>query len=220
MTNEGRSPRSQSPGDEPIVRITKQLIRKQEEKMKKVSLCTLVALALLVSSAAIAQAGGSPQGTQGSSPGMSQPGSAGQQPGYPSSQQPGSTGTMGSQTDQNAPSQKPEKSEKKLKGCVQSEGGQYMLQTKKGNIALTGQDVSAHAGHEVAVKGTWESGGGSNSSAASSGSSGKTFNVASVDMISDSCSGGKKGSSGNMGTSSPSGTSQGNGGTSTQPPPQ
>ena len=57
--------------------------------MKKVSLCTLVALALLVSSAAIAQAGGSPQGTQGSSPGMSQPGSAGQQPGYPSSQQQG-----------------------------------------------------------------------------------------------------------------------------------
>jgi len=189
--------------------------------MKKLSLCTLVALALLVSSAAIAQAGGSPQGTQGSSPGMSQPGSAGQQqPGYPSSQQPGSTGTMGSQTDQNAPSQKPEKSEKKLKGCVQSEGGQYTLQTKKGNIALTGQDVSAHAGHEVAVKGTWESGGGSNSSAASSGSSGKTFNVASVDMISDSCSGGKKGSSGNMGTSSPSGTGQSSGGTSTQPPPQ
>jgi len=216
MTNEGRSLRSQSPGNEPIVRITKQLIRKQEEKMNKISLCTLVALALLVSSAAIAQAGGSPQGTQGSSPGMSQPGSAGQQPGYPS-QQPGSTGTMGSQTDQNAPSQKPEKSEKKLKGCGQSEGGQYVLQTKKGNIALTGQDVSAHAGHEVAVKGTWESGGGSNSSAASSGSSGKTFNVASVDMISDSC-GGKKGSSGNMGTSSPSGTGQSTGGT--QPPPQ
>jgi hypothetical protein len=188
--------------------------------MKKLSLCTLVALALLVSSAAIAQAGGSPQGTQGSSPGMSQPGSAGQQqPGYPSSQQPGSTGTMGSQTDQNAPSQKPEKSEKKLKGCVQSEGGQYVLQTKKGNINLTGQDVSAHTGHEVAVKGTWENGGGSNSSAASSGSSGKTFNVASVDMISDSC-GGKKGSSGSMGTSSPSGTGQSTGGTSTQPPPQ
>jgi hypothetical protein len=186
--------------------------------MKKISLCTFVALALLVSSAAIAQAGGSPRGSQGSSPGMSQPGSAGQQPGYPSSQQP-STGTMGSQSDQNAPSQKPEKSEKKLKGCVQSEGGQYVLQTKKGNIALTGQDVSAHAGHEVAVKGTWESGSGSNSSAASTGSSGKTFNVASVDMISDSC-GGKKGSSGNMGTSSPSGNSQSTGGTSTQPPPQ
>src|SRR5436190_2483788 len=81
------------------------------------------------------------------------------------------------------------------------------------------RSVSAHAGQEVAVKGTWESGGGSNSSAASSGSSGKTFNVASVDMISDNCSG-KKGSSGNMGTSSPGGTGQSSGGTSTQPPPQ
>ncbi len=185
--------------------------------MKKLSLCTLVAWALLVSSAAMAQAGGSPQGTQGSSPGMSQPGSAGQQqPGYPSgSQQPGASPTTG-QSDPNANSQTPTKSEKKLKGCVQSEGGQYVLQTKKGNVGLTGQDVSAHAGHEVAVKGMWESGGGSNSSAASSGKSGKTFNVSSVDMISDSC-GGKKGSSGNMGTSSPSGTGQSNG-PSTQPP--
>lgn len=179
--------------------------------MKKLSLCALVALALLVSSAAMAQAGGSPQGTQGSSPGMSQPGSAGQQqPGYPSgSQQPGASPTTG-QGEPNANSQTPTKSEKKLKGCVQSEGGQYVLQTKKGNVALTGQDVSAHSGHEVAVKGMWESGSGSNSSAASSGKSEKTFNVSSVDMISDSC-GGKKGSSGNMG----SGT-----GTSNTPPPQ
>ena len=180
--------------------------------MKRMSLCTLVAFAVLVSSAAIAQAGASPQGTQGSSPGMSQPGAAGQQQpgGYPS-QQPGASPTTG-QTDQNA-SQTPEKSEKKLKGCVQSEGGQYVLQTKKGNVALTGQDVSAHAGHEVAVKGMWESGGGSNSSAASTGKSEKTFNVSNVKMISDSC-GDKKGNSGNMGSGSPSGT----GTTSSQPP--
>jgi hypothetical protein len=179
--------------------------------MKKVSLCTLVAFAVLVSSAAIAQAGASPQGTQGSSPGMSQPGAAGQQPGGYPSQQPGASPTTG-QTDQNG-SQTPEKSEKKLKGCVQSEGGQYVLQTKKGNVALTGQDLSAHAGHEVAVKGMWESGGGSNSSAASSGKSEKTFNVSNVKMISDSC-GDKKGNSGNMGSGSPSGT----GTSSTQPP--
>jgi len=179
--------------------------------MKRMSLCTLVAFAVLVSSAAIAQAGASPQGTQGSSPGMSQPGAPGQQPGGYPSQQPGASPTTG-QTDQNA-SQTPEKSEKKLKGCVQSEGGQYVLQTKKGNVALTGQDVSAHAGHEVAVKGMWESGGGSNSSAASSGKSEKTFNVSNVKMISDSC-GDKKGNSGNMGSGSPSGT----GTSSTQPP--
>jgi len=182
--------------------------------MKRISLCVLVALALLVTSAAMAQAGGS----QGSSPTMRQPGAAGQQgqPGYPSAQQPGADTTSG-QTDQNANTQKPEKSEKKLKGCVQSEGGQYVLQTKKGNVNLTGQDVSAHAGHEVAVKGMWESGAGSSSAASSSGS-GKTFNVASVDMISDTCKESKKGSSGSMGASSPSGTGSSTGNTGSQPP--
>jgi len=188
--------------------------------MKKTSMCMLVALALFVTSAAIAQAG--PQGTQGSSPTMRQPGAQPGQTGYPGGQQPGAdNGTTAGQTDQNA-NQKPEKSEKKLKGCVQSEGGQYVLQTKKGPVNLTGQDVSAHAGHEVAVKGMWESGAGSNSSTASSASSGKTFSVASVDMISDTCKEKeKKGNSGSMGTSSPSGT--GSSGTSTpstgtQPP--
>jgi hypothetical protein len=147
---------------------------------------------------------------------MNQPGSAGQQqPGYPS-QQPGTadSGQTAGQADQNAPSQKPEKSEKKLKGCVQSQGGQNVLETKKGNVALTGQDVSAHNGHEVAVKGTWETGSGAGSAASSGSTSTKTFNVASVEMISDSC--GKKGSSGSMGTS-PSGNS---GGTSGTQPPQ
>ena len=192
--------------------------------MKKASMCMLVALALFITTAAVAQR--SPQGTQGSSPGMQQPGGAGQpsaqpgQPGYPSGQQPGAdNGTMSGQTDQNA--QKPEKSEKKLKGCVQSEGGQYLLQTKKGNINLTGQDVSAHVGHEVAVKGMWESGAGS-SSAASSGTSGKTFNVASVDMVSDTCKENKKGNPGSMGGSSPSGTGtstgSSTGNTGSQPP--
>lgn len=189
--------------------------------MKKTSMCMFIALGLFITTAAIAQR--SPQGTQGSSPSMQQPGSAGQQgqPGYPAGQQPGAdNGTTSGQTDQNA--QKPEKSEKKLKGCVQSEGGQYVLQTKKGNINLTGQDVSAHVGHEVAVKGMWESRAGSNSSAASTGSSGKTFNVASVDMVSDTCKDNKKGNSGSMGASSPGssspGTGSSTGNTGSQPP--
>ena len=183
--------------------------------MKRLSLCILVALALLVTSAAIAQAG-APQGSQGSSPSMGQSGPGGQQPGSLSGQA-GTPSTMPSQTDQNTAGQaQPEKSEKKLKGCVQSEGGQTVLQTKKGSVSLTGQDVSAHAGHEVSVKGMWESGGGASSSAASSGSSGKTFNVSSVKMISDSC-GEKIGSSGSMGTSSPSGTGS-QPATGTQPP--
>jgi len=49
--------------------------------MKKTSMCMLVALALFVTSAAIAQAG--PQGTQGSSPTMRQPSAQPGQPGYP-----------------------------------------------------------------------------------------------------------------------------------------
>jgi hypothetical protein len=192
--------------------------------MRKLSLSLFVAFALCTA-AAVAQAGGS-QGTQGSSPGMSQPG---QQPG---TAQPGETpgGSVG-QPDQTAnPNQnKAEKGEKKLKGCVQSQGGQYVLETKKGKaVALTGQDVSAHVGHEVSVKGTWESGGGgmspSSSSSGSASGSEKTFNVASVDMISDTCKSGKeKGSSGSMGAS-PSGTGSstgagtGNTGNTTQPP--
>src|SRR5207249_3954565 len=90
-----------------------------------------------------------------------------------------------SQTDQGTMNQKGSNAEHKLKGCVQSQGGQYVLETKKGKaVNLTGQDVSAHVGHEVAVKGTWESGM-SSASSGSASSSGKTFNVASVDMISD-----------------------------------
>src|SRR5205814_9184924 len=103
--------------------------------MKKMSLCTLVAFAVLVSSAAIAQAGASPQGTQGSSPGMSQPGAAGQQQpgGYPS-QQHGASPTNG-QTDPNT-SQTPEKREQQLKGWVQEGGGEFDLMNMQGYVAL------------------------------------------------------------------------------------
>jgi uncharacterized protein DUF5818 len=184
--------------------------------MRKISLSICMALALFVAAAVAQTAPRGGQGTQGSSPSMGQPG-------YPSSQQPGTAqpdNTMG-QTDQNNPNQnRTEKSEKKLKGCLQSQGGQYVLETKKGKaIALTGQDVSAHVGHEVSVKGMWESGGGTGMSSASSGKaagSEKTFNVSSVDMISDTCSGKSKGSSGSMGTA-PSSTSPSGAG-STNPP--
>jgi hypothetical protein len=115
-------------------------------------------------------------------------------------QQPNSTGSTNSS-----------KGEKKLKGCVQSQGGQTMLETKKGkDVALTGQDLSAHNGHEVEVKGTWESGGGAGMSQSSTGASGeKTFNVTDVKMISESCGGKTKGSSSSMGTTPGAGNSTG-----------
>ena len=170
--------------------------------MKKISVTICLAFAFLVT-AAVAQQG--PRGQQPSSPGMGQ---AGQQPGYPG-QQPGTQpGMSQTQTDQTAnPSQtRNEKSEKHLKGCVQSQGGQYVLETKRGKaVPLTGQDVSAHVGHEVAVKGSWESGAGTAVSSSAGGkTSEKTFNVASVEMISESCSGKTKGSSG-MGSSGSTG---------------
>ena len=184
--------------------------------MKKSSLSIFVAFAFFVT-AALAQT--SPGGAgQGSSPGMSRPASPSQQ--QPGMTQPDNSTPMG-QTDQNNPNAtKPDKGEKKLKGCVQSQGGQYTLETKKGKtVALTGQDVSAHVGHEVSVKGTWENGAsagaGVSSSSGSTAGSEKTFNVASVDMISDTCGGKSKGSSGSMGTA-PSGTNPS--GTGTTPP--
>lgn len=98
------------------------------------------------------------------------------------------------------------KGEKKLKGCIRSEGGNYMLEEKGGKtVTLAGADVSAHAGHEVTVHGSWENGGAmsesSSGSGMSKGSSGKTFNVTSVDMVSESCSMGKKSKSSSMGGS-------------------
>jgi hypothetical protein len=198
--------------------------------MRRISLSMFVAFAFFVATA-VAQSGTAPgggQGTTGSSPSMGQPG--GQQPGgqQPGMTQPDNSAPMGQtgQTDQNnsgmGHSDK-DKGEKKLKGCVQSQGGQYVLESKHGKaIALTGQDVSAHVGHEVAVKGAWESG--SSTATASSGNAGsseKTFNVSSVDMISDTCKGSSKGTSGNMGSgtgTAPNGNNPN--GTGTGAPPQ
>jgi Protein of unknown function (DUF5818) len=192
--------------------------------MKRLVLSIIVAFTVCIT-AAVAQSGsmgGSAQGRQGSpptaQPGQTQPGQT--QPGYPSGPDMGS-----SQTDQNAPSANT--GEKKLKGCVESQGGQYVLETKHGKaIALAGQDVSAHVGHEVAVKGTWENGNasGMSSTSTSSGSNAgkKTFNVTNVEMISDTCKGSKKNSTGtgagSTGSSTGSGTNSGAGSTGTTPP--
>ena len=118
------------------------------------------------------------QGTQSSSPSMSQ--------GSSSSSSSGMSQGMSHEG----------KGEKKLKGCVESEGGQTVLKEKNGKtVTLTGQDLSAHVGHEVAVKGSWAGAG--EMGAGSSG--GNQFTVSSVDMISQNCkmAGKTKGMSGN-----------------------
>jgi len=83
---------------------------------------------------------------------------------------------------------------------------------------LTGQDVSAHVGHEVSVKGSWESGGAGAGVSTGGASSEKTFNVSSVEMISDSCGGKSKGDSGSM--APPSSTNPAGTGSTSNPPQQ
>jgi len=118
----------------------------------------------------------SPQGTNSPSDMNSQPSGQGQtgtaqNPGY------GNSGT----------NQGTKEGEKKLKGCLQSQGGQYMLETKNGKtVPLSGEGLSAHVGHEVAVHGMWGSGSMSGSSSSGMGND-KTFNVTSIDHISDTC---------------------------------
>lgn len=167
--------------------------------MKKISLSLITALFFFVA-AAVAQSSPSgasnSQGTTGSSPAMNgQTGSQGTT--SPGMDQSGTQSGMSDHQSGNMSHDSDMKGEKKLKGCVESQGGQYMLATKKGKmVALNGQDVSAHVGHEVAVHGSWgpssmssTSAGGSSSASADSG---QTFNVTSVDMISDSCGGKNK----------------------------
>jgi len=169
--------------------------------MKKLAVFIIVAFAFSMA-AAVAQTGTDPsQGNPGASPSTSQPGaSSQQQPGQIPSDPAARPAGQATSTDTGSTDK-----EKTLRGCVQSQGGQYVLEGKKGKtVALTGQDVSAHVGHEVSVKGTWESSAAAGTSPASSGSAEKTFNVASVDMISDTCSA-KSGKGTSPGSSNPAG---------------
>ena len=150
---------------------------------------SLISAWLFFAAVAVAQtspSGGHSQGTTNSSPAMNgQPGSpnsamdqSGSQTGVPDNQSGNSAGM---------------KAEKKMKGCVASQGGQYVLETKKGKaVRLSGEDISAHVGQEVTVHGTWVEGSSSSMSSTSAGSgadSGKTLNVTNIDMISDTCGG-------------------------------
>jgi hypothetical protein len=64
-------------------------------------------------------------------------------------------GTVGSQS--SSGSQK----EVKLQGCIQEQNGQYMLHSKKykdGIAIMSSENLAAHVGHEVKVRGTLTSG--------------------------------------------------------------
>src|SRR6185369_9557501 len=158
------------------------------------------------------------QGTQGSSPNTQQPGAT-----QPGAAQPGTAGQSpdmgpGANDQTGTANTNSNKGEKKIKGCVESQNGQYVLLTKKGNVALAGQDVSAHVGHEVAVKGTWDNSASNANASATASSSGNeswskgTFNVTDVKMESEQCKLKSKDHSGMSGSSTgASGTGTGSG---------
>lgn len=116
---------------------------------------------------------------------------AGQQtsPSQSPSQTPDMSGSSNSQAGNEA------KGEKKLKGCIQSQGGSYVLEEKHGKtVALTGSsDLASHVGHTVAVHGRFSSGsdnaaGSSVSTTGGASASGaEQFVVSKIDMVSDSC---------------------------------
>jgi hypothetical protein len=182
--------------------------------MKQIALT--VALALVFGLAALAQ-------TQSNEPqGSSSPSSSQTTPSTSPSTAPPSAPEMGTQPSasgkQTAGAEgKEAKGEKKLKGCIESQGGQYVLKEKSGKeISLTGSaDFASHVGHTVAVHGTMEKGAASSMGASgtekssagtmgSSASSGEQFSVSKIDHISDTCKlekGSKSGKS-DMGTSS------------------
>jgi hypothetical protein len=87
-------------------------------------------------------------------------------------------------------------SEKKLKGCIASQGDKYVLQDKHGKeVSLSGsQDLASHVGHTVTVHGTYANGSDASTGASSAtsatanaGTAGDHFLVSKVDMISDTC---------------------------------
>ncbi|PYX98353.1 MAG: hypothetical protein DMG71_00450 [Acidobacteria bacterium] len=103
--------------------------------------------------------------------------------------------------------EKPAKGEHKVKGCLRSEGGKFMLEDAKGHTyALTStEDLSAHVGHEVVVHGTESAAGASAASTGSTGAS-KEITVSKLDHVSDTCKLGKhsKSDKGNAATPPPS----------------
>lgn len=194
--------------------------------MKRFALTVALTLAFGLAALAQTSSPSDPQaGSQGTTPSTATQGTT------PSTTSPSSpSSTMGSQsTDAGMQgSASSTKGEKKMKGCIQSQGGQYFLEEKKGKqVALTGsQDFASHVGHTVTVHGSYENasagagnmgtsntapsaGGTSTSSTATpSSSSGEQFMVSKIDMVSDSCKMDMdkdkdkgKGASNNMGTS-------------------
>ena len=120
--------------------------------MKKLSLSIVTALVFFVATAmAQTTPATDPQGT---TPTTASPSN---QTSTPEAQAPAAQ--PGTSTSSSTSMKAEPKGEKKLKGCIESENGKFVLENKHGKeITLTGQDLSAHVGHQVVVHGAFQSG--------------------------------------------------------------
>ena len=168
--------------------------------MKKLSFVVALMLAFAISVWAQTPSTNDTQSGAGSSASQSSPSSSGSMGSQGSMGSPSTSsqtsGSMG-QGNANTAEQGKHAKEQKMKGCLESQGGSYMLREKNGKeIPLTGSaDLSQYANHEVAVHGDWATGAAAPSSTTSdmskSGSE-KQFTVDKVDSLSDTCKGAKK----------------------------
>ena len=182
--------------------------------MKKLSLLVSLVLAFAISVWAQTPSTNDTQIGSGSSAAQSSPSSSGSMGSQGSMSSPSTStnsqtsGSMGQSNTATAEQGKTGK-DHKLKGCLESEAGSYMLREKSGKeIALTGSaDLSQYANHEVAVHGDWSTGASAPASTTSDmsksgGSSEKQFTVEKVDSLSDTCKGAKKADQNNANPSS------------------
>ncbi len=167
--------------------------------MKKLSFLVVLVLAFAISVWAQTPSTNDTQSGTGSSASQSSPSSSGSMGSQGTMSSPStSSQTSGSMGQGNTSTAEQGKTkEHKMKGCLESQGGSYMLREKSGKeIPLTGSaDLSQYANHEVAVHGDWASGAASPSSSTSDMSkagSEKQFTVDKVDSLSDTCKGAKK----------------------------
>jgi hypothetical protein len=172
----------------------------QERTMKRVLFTLAVVLVFGLASLAQSTTPSSQEsGTQSTNP------TTGSASSTNSSDQSGSQSSASGSMGQSSSSTTSKKGEKKLKGCIQSEGGQYVLQEKGGKqVQLTGSaDLASHVGHQVTVHGTYEGASGAASTSSNekmpsasgsttanpsmSTSSGEQFMVSKIDHESDTC---------------------------------
>jgi hypothetical protein len=142
--------------------------------MKRLALSAMLGIAMVATAAAQAgSAGSTTSGGSSSSGSMSGSSSTQDQSSTPSTSSSSTSGNMSASSKDHNDSGK----KAKMTGCISSQGGSYYLVDKKhpnGVQLLSNEDLSAHVGHKVEVKGNWESASASSASSPSSSASSST----------------------------------------------